>query len=115
MIGNSAPWENLKFDPEGVQEVKRKYFGTLYNTYNFFALYANIDEFEYQNPLPVAERPEMDRWISSVLHSLIRNVGEYMDDYEPTKAVRAIDYFVNEQLSNWYVRFVASAFLERGA
>ena len=104
MIGNSAPWENLKFDPDGVQEVKRKYFGTLFNTYNFFALYANIDGFAYEDPVPVSERPEMDRWIISVLHSLIRDVALFMDDYEPTKAVRALDYFVNEQLSNWYVR-----------
>lgn len=104
MIGNSAPWENLKFDPEGVQEVQRKFFGTLFNTYNFFALYANIDRFQPGKRIPVSERTELDQWIISVLNSLIRDVDSYLDEYDPTRAVRAIDYFVNEQLSNWYVR-----------
>lgn len=112
MIGNSAPWDNLKFDLEGVKEVKRKFFGTLYNTYNFFALYANIAGFSYENPIPAAERSELDRWILSVLHSLTRDVADYMDDYEPTRAVRAIDSFVNDQLSNWYVRLSRRNFWE---
>lgn len=104
MIGNAQPWDNLKFDIQGVQEVQRKYFGTLFNTYNFFALYANLADFEYNERIPVSQRTELDQWIISVLNSLIRQVEEFMDDYEPTRTVRAIDYFVNEQLSNWYVR-----------
>ncbi|MEZ4771684.1 MAG: isoleucine--tRNA ligase [Bacteroidia bacterium] len=104
MIGNAQPWDNLKFDLQGVQEVQRKYFGTLFNTYNFFALYANVADFSYSQRSPIHERTELDQWIISVMNSLIRQVGEFMDDYEPTRSVRAIDYFVNEQLSNWYVR-----------
>lgn len=110
IIGNSQPWDNLKFDMGGLEEVKRRFFGTLYNTYGFFALYANLTEFDYQAPSPVAERAELDQWIMSVLNSLIRSVEEYMEDYEPTRAVRAIDQFVNEQLSNWYVRLARRRF-----
>ncbi len=105
MITNSQPWDNLKFDTEGIAEVQRKFFGTLYNTYAFFALYANIDGFAYEEPeVPMSERPEVDRWILSELHTLIRNVDAYYGDYEPTKAGRAISDFVDEHLSNWYVR-----------
>ena len=105
LITNAQPWDNLKFDIEGVEEVKRKFFGTLYNTYSFFALYANIDGFIYGEPeIPVHKRPEIDRWIMSLLHSLIRDVESYYEDYEPTKAGRAIQDFVMENLSNWYVR-----------
>ncbi len=110
IIGNSQPWENLRFDLKGVEEVQRRFFGTLYNTYGFFALYANLADFQYGDAIPAAEREELDLWILSVLHSLIRNVEAFMDDYEPTKAVRAIDYFVNEQLSNWYVRLARRRF-----
>ena len=112
MIGNAQPWDNLKFDIEGVKEVQRKYFGTLFNTYNFFALYANIAGFEYDERIPVSERKELDQWILSVLNSLIRDTQAFMDDYEPTRTVRAIDYFVNEQLSNWYVRLSRRRFWE---
>ncbi len=105
MITNSQPWDNLKFDLEGIAEVQRKFFGTLYNTYNFFALYANIDGFSYaEKEIPFAERPEIDRWIQSELNSLILNVDEAFADYEPTRAGRLITDFVNEHLSNWYVR-----------
>jgi isoleucyl-tRNA synthetase len=105
MITNSQPWDNLKFDIEGIAEVQRKFFGTLYNTYNFFALYANIDGFRYaETEIPFAERPEIDRWIHSELNSLIKNVDEAFADYEPTRAGRLISDFVNEHLSNWYVR-----------
>ncbi|MCL4127058.1 UNVERIFIED_CONTAM: hypothetical protein GTU68_010990 [Idotea baltica] len=104
MIGNAQPWDNLKFDLNGVQEVQRKFFGTLFHTYNIFALYANIAGITYDSPIPLQERTEMDQWIISVKNSLIKDVQSYMDDYEPTRAVRAIDNFVNEQLSNWYVR-----------
>ncbi len=105
MITNSQPWDNLKFDLEGIAEVQRKFFGTLYNTYNFFALYANIDGFSYaEAEIPFAERPEIDRWIQSELNSLILNVDEAYADYEPTRAGRLISDFVNEHLSNWYVR-----------
>lgn len=105
MITNAQPWDNLKFDLNGLDEVRRKFFGTLYNTYAFFALYANIDGFTYSEPdLPLAERPEIDRWIISELHSLIRVVGEAYENYEPTRAGRAIQDFVDEHLSNWYVR-----------
>lgn len=105
MITNAQPWDNLRFDIEGVDEVRRKFFGTLYNTYSFFALYANIDGFEYkEEEIPYAERPELDRWIVSMLNSLIKEVDESLDDYEPTKAGRAIQHFVDEHLSNWYVR-----------
>ncbi len=105
MITNSQPWDNLKFDVSGVDEVKRKFFGTLYNTYSFFALYANVDGFRYQEEgVPVEERPEIDRWIISLLHSLTKNVKNHYRSYEPTKAGREIQQFVTENLSNWYVR-----------
>ena len=105
MITNSSPWDNLKFDTDGVDEVRRKFFGTLYNTYSFFALYANVDGFTYaEADVPVAERPEIDRWILSLLNSLIKNVDACLNDYEPTKAGRLITDFVNDNLSNWYVR-----------
>jgi isoleucyl-tRNA synthetase len=105
MMTNSQPWDNLKFDLEGIGEVQRKFFGTLYNTYAFFALYANIDGFTYAEAEVAAERrPEIDRWILSELNSLIRKVESYYDDYEPTKAGRAIQDFVTDHLSNWYVR-----------
>ncbi len=105
MIANSSPWDNLKFDRDGVQEVARKLFATLYNTYSFFALYANVDGFDPEAPqVPLAERPEIDRWIISLLNTLVKTVGRELDDYEPTRAARAINEFVNENLSNWYVR-----------
>ena len=105
MITNSSPWDNLKFDTDGVDEVRRKFFGTLYNTYSFFALYANVDGFTYaEADVPVAERPEIDRWILSLLNSLIKDVDACYNDYEPTKAGRLITDFVNDNLSNWYVR-----------
>ncbi len=105
MITNSQPWDNLKFDEEGVAEVKRKFFGTLYNTYSFFALYANIDGFQFKEVLvPIAERREIDRWIISLLNSLVKEVYEALESYEPTKAARAIQSFVNDNLSNWFVR-----------
>lgn len=105
MITNSQPWDNLKFDISGVDEVKRKFFGTLYNTYGFFALYANVDRFTYaEKEIPVQERPEIDRWILSLLNTLIQEVTEAYEKYEPTRAGRAIQDFVIENLSNWYVR-----------
>lgn len=105
MISNANPWDNLKFDLEGVVEVKRKFFGTLYNTYSFFALYANIDGFNFtEDPIALAERPEIDQWILSELHSLVHKVDEAYNDYEATKAARMISDFVQENLSNWYVR-----------
>jgi len=105
MISNANPWDNLKFDVEGIAEVKRKFFGTLYNTYSFFALYTNIDGFDYSEAdIPLAERPEIDQWILSELHSLIRTVDDAYGDYEPTRATRAISDYVQEHLSNWYVR-----------
>lgn len=105
MITNASPWDNLKFDVEGVEEVRRKFFGTLYNTYSFFALYANVDGFSFEeNLIPVNERPEIDRWIISLLNTLVKDVDEYYETYEPTKAGRAISDFVNDNLSNWYVR-----------
>jgi len=111
MITNSQPWDNLKFDIEGVDEVRRKLFGTLYNTYSFFALYANIDGFGYKEPdLPYAQRPEIDRWILSELNTLVKTVDEAFADYEPTKAGRAIQEFVDANLSNWYVRLCRRRF-----
>ncbi|MDR3129246.1 MAG: isoleucine--tRNA ligase [Tannerellaceae bacterium] len=105
MITNASPWDNIKFDTDGVEEVRRRFFGTLYNTYSFFALYANVDGFTYQEEeIPLAERPETDRWIFSLLNTLIKNVDGYFADYEPTRAGRAIADFVNDNLSNWYVR-----------
>ena len=105
MLTNSEPWDNLKFDAESVDEIRRKLFGTLYNTYSFFALYANVDGFDYsQGDVPLNERPEIDRWILSELHSLVKGVEHEMDDYDPTRAGRLIDTFVNDDLSNWYVR-----------
>ena len=105
MMTNASPWDNLKFDPEGIEEVRRKFFGTLYNTYSFFALYANVDGFEgTENEVPVSERPEIDRWILSLLNTLIKEVTEHYDNYEPTRAGRAVQDFVGENLSNWYVR-----------
>ena len=111
MISNANPWDNLKFDIGGVEEVKRKFFGTLYNTYSFFSLYANIDSFTYAEvDIPLAERPEIDRWILSELHTLIKKVDAYYNDYEPTKATRAISDFVQDYLSNWYVRLCRRRF-----
>jgi isoleucyl-tRNA synthetase len=105
LISNANPWDNLKFDPEGIAEVKRKFFGTLYNTYSFFSLYANIDEFNYsEEEIRLENRPEIDQWILSELHTLIKRVDEAYDNYEPTRAARAIAYYVQENLSNWYVR-----------
>ncbi|MFN5381158.1 MAG: isoleucine--tRNA ligase, partial [Bacteroidota bacterium] len=106
MIANAAPWDNLKFDVDGIQEVRRKLFGTLFNTYNFFALYANVDGFisDGSNGVPVAERNEMDRWIISKLQSLVEDVSDCYDTYEPHRAARAIELFVDEHLSNWYIR-----------
>ena len=111
LITNASPWDSLKFDTEGIKEVQRKFFGTLYNTYQFFALYANVDGFEFGEKLiPVNERSEMDQWILSSLNSLIKEVTKNLDDYEPTQAGRAIEYFLNEQLSNWYVRLCRRRF-----
>ncbi|POR29491.1 isoleucine--tRNA ligase [Flavobacterium columnare] len=111
MISNANPWDNLKFDIEGVAEVRRKFFGTLYNTYSFFALYANIDGFKYaETEVPLNERPEIDRWVLSELQTLIQLVDEAYADYEPTKAARAISDFVQENLSNWYVRLCRRRF-----
>ena len=106
MIGNAQPWDNLRFNEEGIAEVQRKFFGTLYNTYNFFAMYANIDGYKpnHSNAIPLAERSPLDRWILSRLNSLVKLCTERYDDYDPTPAVRAIEDFVQEQLSNWYVR-----------
>jgi isoleucyl-tRNA synthetase len=105
MITNAQPWDNLKFDVEGIEEVRRKFFGTLYNTYSFFALYANVDGFTHSEAyIPVSERPEIDRWIISLLNSLIKEVEDCYNNYEPTRAGRAISDFVTENLSNWYVR-----------
>jgi isoleucyl-tRNA synthetase len=111
MISNANPWDNLKFDLEGIAEVRRKFFGTLYNTYSFFSLYANIDGFKYaEAEIPLDERPEIDRWILSELHTLIKEVDGFYEDYEPTKAARAISDFVQENLSNWYVRLCRRRF-----
>ncbi|MFV5685194.1 isoleucine--tRNA ligase [Flavobacterium sp. GB2R13] len=111
MISNANPWDNLKFDLEGIAEVRRKFFGTLYNTYSFFSLYANIDGFKYEEAeIPLNERPEIDQWIISELNTLIKDVDSYYTDYEPTKAARAISEFVQENLSNWYVRLCRRRF-----
>jgi isoleucyl-tRNA synthetase len=111
LITNASPWDSLKFDNEGIKEVQRKYFGTLYNTYQFFALYANVDKFTFSETyIPVQERPEIDRWILSSLHSLVKKVTASLDDYEPTQAGRAMEYFLDEQLSNWYVRLCRRRF-----
>ena len=105
MITNASPWDNIKFDVDGVEEVRRKFFGTLYNTYSFFALYANVDGFDYSEPdVAWEKRPEIDRWILSLLNTLVKDVDSYLDSYEPTRAGRAISDFVNDNLSNWYVR-----------
>jgi isoleucyl-tRNA synthetase len=105
LVTNASPWENMKFDLDGIKEVQRKFFGTLYNTYQFFALYANVDGFAFREAyVPLRERPEIDRWIISSLNSLVKKVNAFMDDYEPTQAGRAIEDFVDEHLSNWYVR-----------
>lgn len=106
MIANAAPWDNLKFDVEGISEVQRKLFGTLYNTYGFYAMYANVDQFilDEQNIIPVSERVELDRWIISELQTLIEQVTAYYEDFEPHRAARAIEIFVDEHLSNWYIR-----------
>ena len=111
MISNANPWDNLKFDLEGIGEVQRKFFGTLHNTYSFFILYANIDGFRNQEtPIPLAERTELDRWILSELNSLIQKTDTFYTEYEPTKATRAIADFVQEKLSNWYVRLCRRRF-----
>ena len=111
LVTNASPWDNLKFDLSGIQEVQRKFFGTLYNTYQFFVLYANVDGFKFeQDYIPVAERPEIDRWIMSSLNSLVHTVTTSMDDFEPTNAGRAIETFVDEHLSNWYVRLCRRRF-----
>ena len=111
LITNAAPWDSLKFDLEGIKEVQRKYFGTFYNTYQFFALYANVDNFSFtEAPVPIADRPEIDRWILSSLHTLIREVTYSLDEFEPTQAGRAMEYFLDEQLSNWYVRLCRRRF-----
>jgi len=111
MMSNSQPWDNLKFDLEGIKEVQRKFFGTIYNTYQFFVLYANIDGFDYsQKDIELSKRPEIDRWILSKLNSLVKVVDDAYGDYEPTKASRAIQEFVSEQLSNWYVRLCRRRF-----
>lgn len=109
MISNANPWENLKFDLEGIDEVRRKFFGTLYNTYSFFSLYANVDGFNYSEK-EVENRPEIDRWILSELNLLVKDVTEFYEDYEPTKVARAINNFVNDNLSNWYVRLCRRRF-----
>ena len=111
LITNASPWDSLKFDLEGIKEVQRKFFGTLYNTYQFFALYANVDGFAFKEKyIPLEERPEIDRWILSSLNSMVLTVNQYMDDYEPTHAGRAIEDFVDEHLSNWYVRLCRRRF-----
>ncbi len=111
LITNASPWDNLKFDIEGIKEVQRKFFGTLYNTYQFFALYANVDGFAFKEAaIPVKNRPEIDQWILSSLHTLIKKVTDAMDDYEPTQAGRLIEEFVDEHLSNWYVRLCRRRF-----
>ncbi len=111
LITNASPWDSLRFDIEGIKEVQRKYFGTLYNTYQFFALYSNVDNFTFKEKyIPLNERPEIDRWILSTLNTLVKDVTAYMEDYEPTQAGRAMEYFLDEQLSNWYVRLCRRRF-----
>src|SRR5690606_3546015 len=111
LITNAAPWDSLRFDENGIVEVQRKFFGTVYNTYQFFALYANVDGFSFKEAyVPVENRPAIDRWILSCLNSLVQKVTRYHDDHEPTNAGRAIDEFVDEQLSNWYVRLCRRRF-----
>ncbi len=111
MISNANPWDNLKFDIDGIAEVRRKFFGTLYNTYSFFALYANLDSFSYaEKDIELEKRPEIDRWILSELNSLVQKVDDSYADYEPTRATRAIDSFVQDHLSNWYVRLCRRRF-----
>ncbi len=111
LITNASPWDNLKFDMEGIKEVQRKFFGTLYNTYQFFSLYANVDGFSFKEAyIPLKDRPEIDRWVISSLNTVIRKATAYMDDYEPTQAGRVIEDFVDEQLSNWYVRLCRRRF-----
>ena len=111
LVTNASPWDNMKFDLDGIKEVQRKFFGTVYNTYQFFALYANVDSFAFKEKyVPVSERPEIDRWILSSLNTLVKTVNEYMDDYEPTQAGRAVEDFVDEHLSNWYVRLCRRRF-----
>jgi isoleucyl-tRNA synthetase len=111
LITNASPWDNLKFDIEGIKEVQRKFFGTLYNTYQFFALYANVDGFSFkENYIPLEQRPEIDRWILSSLNTLMKKVNEAMDEYEPTVAGRLVEEFVDEHLSNWYVRLCRRRF-----
>ncbi|MFN4315705.1 MAG: isoleucine--tRNA ligase [Chitinophagaceae bacterium] len=111
LITNASPWDNLKFDIEGIREVQRKFFGTLYNTYQFFSLYANVDGFAFREAyIPLAQRPEIDRWILSALNTVVKKVNASMDDYEPTQAGRVIEDFVDEQLSNWYVRLCRRRF-----
>src|SRR3978361_2292533 len=105
MISNAAPWDNLKFNAEGIDEVRRKFFGTLYNTYTFFVMYANIDKFTYSEAeIAITDRPEIDQWIISLLNTLSKDVDAFYADFEPTKAARAIQDFVDAHLSNWYVR-----------
>ena len=111
LVTNASPWDNMKFDLDGIKEVQRKFFGTLYNTYQFFALYANVDGFAFKEDyIPLAQRPEIDRWILSSLNTVVKKVNEYMDDYEPTQAGRVIEDFVDEHLSNWYVRLCRRRF-----
>ena len=111
LITNASPWDSLRFDIEGIKEVQRKYFGTLYNTYQFFALYANVDNFTFKEAyIPIHERPEIDRWILSSLHTLVKDVTAALEDYEPTQAGRAMEFFLDEQLSNWYVRLCRRRF-----
>src|SRR6188474_187580 len=111
LVTNASPWDNMKFDLDGIKEVQRKFFGTLYNTYQFFALYANVDGFAFKEKyVPLAERPEIDRWILSSLNTVVKKVNEFMEDYEPTQAGRVVEDFVDEHLSNWYVRLCRRRF-----
>jgi isoleucyl-tRNA synthetase len=111
LITNASPWDNMKFDLEGIKEVQRKFFGTLYNTYQFFALYANVDRFHFKEAyIPLTDRPEIDRWILSSLNTVVKKVNAFMDDYEPTQAGRVIEDFLDEHLSNWYVRLCRRRF-----